>query len=207
MAKVKVLVLGNDPQINQIDFDSLSPNIITLGINRIWLKYIPNYFFFHDLTISDELLPQPEKLAKLKQNSIIFSSEWIRKGRSFSDTRFPVPTWTSVYPRKNKKHFPDSITNSIELFRDVRNRQEQYVFYVAGVSLTWQEPSHFWKEENIATRNTAGPEWYLPRFEAMLTNFKRLKTHNYEIISVTPNSKLNKLFRYENIGNLYKKSL
>lgn len=205
MAKVKVLVLGNDPQINQIDFDSLSPNIITLGINRIWLKYIPNYFFFHDLTISDELIRQPEKLAKLKQNSIIFSSDWIRKGRSFSNTRFPVPTWTSVYPRKNRANFPDSATNSIELFKTICNTNDSYTFYLAGISLTWKEPSHFWKEENTVTRNTVGPEWYLPRFEAMLNNFKKLKSHNYDIISVTPDSKLNKVFRYENIGNLYKK--
>ena len=206
MAKVKVLVLGNDPQINSIEFDKLDRSIITLGINRIWLKYIPNYFFFNDLVINNELSRYPETLAKLKQHSTIFSSDWIRKGKTSNDAA--IPPWTKVYPRKNKRAFPDSVTNSIELFRDIRNNpHEQYTFYLAGISLTWQEPSHFWKDENHTSANTVGADWYLPRFEAMLTNFKKLKTHNYDIISVTPNSRLNKLFRYENIGNLYKKSL
>lgn len=205
MAKVKVLVLGNDPQINSIEFEKLDPSIITLGINRIWLKYIPNYFFFSDLVISNELSRYPETLAKLKQHSTIFSSDWIGKGKKSNDAA--IPKWTKVYPRKNKKNFPDSVTNSIELFRDIRNQQEQYTFYLAGISLTWQEPSHFWKDASHTSVNTVGQDWYTPRFEAMLTNFKRLKTHNYDIVSVTPNSKLNKIFRYENIGNLYKKSL
>jgi hypothetical protein len=52
MEKLKVLVLGNDPQINDIEFDRLDKNIITLGINRIWLKYIPDYFFFNDYEIA-----------------------------------------------------------------------------------------------------------------------------------------------------------
>jgi hypothetical protein len=204
MKKYKVLVLGNDPQINQIEFDKLDPSVITLGLNRIWLKYIPNYFFFNDLIISNELSNHPEIFAKLLQNSTIFSSDWIRKGRS---TMHPgIPRWTTVYPRKNKRCFPDSATTSIELFKEVCPNK-QYVFYLAGISLTWQDPSHFWKELNINSTHNVGSDWYTPRFESMLDNFKRLKSHGYDIISVSPNSKLNKVFRYENIGNLYRKSL
>lgn len=68
----KVLVLGNDPQINSIDFEKIHPNIVTLGVNRIWLKFIPNYFFFSDLIISNELSRYPEKLEELKRNSTIY---------------------------------------------------------------------------------------------------------------------------------------
>ena len=50
----KVLIIGNDPTINQIDFSRLDPNVITVGTNRAWLKLIPNYLFFHDIKILDE---------------------------------------------------------------------------------------------------------------------------------------------------------
>jgi hypothetical protein len=205
MAKTKVLVLGNDPQINTIDFEKLDPSIITLGINRIWLKHIPDYFFFSDLVISNELSRYPEILDKLLHQSTIFSSDWIMKGKSLKNAN--IPKWVNVYPRKNRSSFPDSVTNSIELFREVCDKPINCTFYLAGVSLTWKEPSHFWKELSIETKNTVGPEWYIPRFKYTLDNFKRLKNCNYDIVSVTPDSKLNGLFRYENIQNLYRNSI
>ena len=79
MAKARVLLLGNSPQINEIQFDRIADDVITLGLNRIWLKYIPKYFFFHDLIISNELSRHPETLAKLIQNSTIFPASGSEK--------------------------------------------------------------------------------------------------------------------------------
>ncbi|CAB4159534.1 hypothetical protein UFOVP699_270 [uncultured Caudovirales phage] len=197
MKKIKVLVLGNSPQINQINFEKLDPTIITLGVNRIWLKHIPNYFFFHDLIISNELGRYPEILNTLRESSTIISSDWITKNKTNE-----IPEWTKVYPRLFKRHFPDSVTTSIQIL-------SRYVidcditFYVAGVTLTWQEPSHFWKELEYSANNYANRDWYSPRFNMTLNNFKYLKSLKYDIVSVTPNSQLNKVFRYENIENLY----
>ena len=78
-------------------------------------------------------------------------------------------------------------------------------FYIAGVSLIWQNPSHFWKDLDYSSNNSNGPTWYLPRFEKIKSNFKRLKDVGFEMVSVNPNSQLNKMMRYESINNLYKK--
>ena len=77
-------------------------------------------------------------------------------------------------------------------------------YYIAGVSLRWQNPSHFWKISPIeGIGNTNDKNWYDTRFDKTYLNFKHLKLSNTEIISVTPESKINKLFRYENVANLY----
>jgi hypothetical protein len=201
MRTTKVLVLGNDPQINTIDFDRLDPSVITLGLNRIWLKYLPNYLFFHDFHIVLELMRNPEKLAQLQASSKIFSSTWLYK----KNVNMKAPSWISdVYPIPNKGQFPDSATNAIQLFSNNLSNGQPIRFYLAGISLKWQEPSHFWKELEYNSMNFAKEDWYFPRFNMMFDNFKKLKTLNYKIISVTPNSKLNKIFRYENIENLYR---
>jgi hypothetical protein len=204
MEKLKVLVLGNDPQINDIEFDRLDKNIITLGINRIWLKYIPDYFFFNDYEIAQELLLNQEELAKIKSNSFTFSSDWLvtrskRNGKT-------IPNWISTYRRPNQSRFADSVTTAIELFRTNFHKNTNITFYVAGVSLRWRNPSHFWKELDYSGLNRHGEDWYAPRFEKILDNFKYLKKLKYDIISVNPDSNLNKVFRYENIENLYSKN-
>ena len=204
MKKTKVLVLGNDPQINDIEFSRLDPKIITLGVNRIWLKHTPNYYFFNDPEIIDELNEHPENLVDIKMNSISFSSDWLRT--RCRKQRKNIPTWTRVHDRYSKYYFPDSITTAIELFSKNYIQKTEVTFYLAGVSLHWSEPSHFWKNLDHSSRNQEGPSWYLPRFEKIYDNFKRLSDRKYNIVSVHPDSKLNKLFRYENIGNLYSKN-
>lgn len=202
MKNINILVLGNGPQINDIHFNRLSPNIITLGINRIWLAHIPHYFFFNDLIISNELLSYPDTLESLKKNSIIFSSDWIKKGKHSSSL---IPSWTQVHLRENKFIFPDSVTNSIEIIKTKYLKNYNCTFYLAGIPLTWSEPSHFWKTLNYSSKNNENNSWYSSRFDKIFDNFKTLKNKKYNIISVSPNSKLNKLFRYENIENLYSK--
>lgn len=200
--KTKVLVLGNDPQINTIDFDRLDPNIITLGVNRIWLKYFPNYLFFHDWDIVYELQKKPEKLAKLRIESEIFSSDWYRFNKK------PIPKWLSLKERPNaqKRSFPDSVTTAMWLYKNYYAKQLNCEFYIAGVSLKWQEPSHFWKTiPNYKSKNNFKEDWYSNRFRRILQNFKTLKGSGYKMISVNRDSKLNKMMRYESIDNLYLK--
>ena len=198
MKKIKVLVLGNSPQINQINFEKLDPTIITLGVNRIWLKHEPTYFFFHDSAILSELNQYPEKLSSLRDKSVIFSSDWLKKNKSSN-----YPDWIEQYRRTNKGRFPDSVTTSIQILSRQILKSNNITFYVAGTTLIWNEPSHFWKELEYPSLNQADSKWYVPRFNAILSNFKYLKSRNYDIVSVTPNSQLNKVFRYENIENLY----
>jgi hypothetical protein len=199
MANVKVLVLGNDPFINQIDFNRLDPQVITLGVNRIWLKHIPDYFFFNDTPIITELDNNPSILDQLKKQSFCFSSDWL----GFKD-KSVIPDWTSIHDRLYPTGIPDSVTTSIGIFSKDLFANRDVTFYIAGVSLKWQEPSHFWKTTPYDSLNHHGEEWYTPRFAAILKNFARLKSSGVNMVSVTPNSMLNKVMRYEKIENLYR---
>lgn len=198
MRPTKILVLGNDPFINNINFSKLDSSLTTLGVNRIWLKHIPNYFFFNDIPIATELNNYPEILEKLKKESFSFSSDWLTIRNSGQ-----VPEWTSIYNRLYPNVFPDSVTTAIDIFSKDILRTKNITFYIAGVSLRWQEPSHFWKTLPHKSLNHHTEEWYTPRFDSILKNFTRLKSHGIKMVSVTPNSMLNKIMRYEKIENLY----
>jgi hypothetical protein len=201
----KILVLGNSPHINEIEFDRLDPRIKTIGVNRIWLKHLPDYFFFNDNDIVEELNRPENEISRIKltQRSLCYSSMWIRK--SIVGT---VPHWLRVYPISDRTVFPDSVSNSIRIFKDNIMRGEpmsDYVFYIAGVELSWSEPSHFWKQDGYKGINNKDREWYDRRFNAIFNNFIRLKDSGINMVSVTPGSRLNKIMRYENVSNLYMK--
>jgi hypothetical protein len=198
MKETKVLVLGNDPFINHIDFSKIDPAVITLGVNRIWLKHIPNYFFFNDGPIVTELANNPKTLSDLKANSFCFSSDWL-----VVKSPTLVPEWTTVYRRPYSTGLPDSVTTAISIFSRNLMANHNITFYIAGVSLKWQEPSHFWKTLPYESLNRHTEKWYRPRFELILKNFTRLKSSGVKMVSVTPNSMLNKVMRYEKIENFY----
>jgi hypothetical protein len=202
--KTKVLVLGNGVSINDIDFSRLDPSVITFGINRIWLKHIPNYFFFQDPDIIFELEKQPEYLVQLKNKSTIFASDWLRV--QAKKNNMTIPQWVKTYDRINKRSFVDSITHGMQILSRSLLNDKSIVFYIAGVPLTWKEPSHFWKELSHDGLNKNGAAWYAPRFDKIFNNFVELRSKGIQIVSVTPESRLNKLFRHENIDNLYSKS-
>jgi len=194
-------VLGNGTSINDIDFSKLDPSVITFGVNRIWLKHNPTYYFFHDLDILRELETNHVAKSKLVANSICYSSDWIN--RSLSST----PHWLRKYTRKNRRQFPDSVTTGLHILGSqiLHGKIGDYTFYMAGINLKWSDPSHFWKTMEYYSLNTNDHKWYHPRFLKMFENFRDLKSTGYNMISVTPNSMLNKMMRYENVANLYTK--
>lgn len=195
MRSKKLLVLGNSPQINDIQFDKLDPSIVTFGVNRIWLKHYPNYFYFHDHPILRELESDKVNKSKLISKSTCFSSDYLNLKSK--------PNWLTIHNRLNRHQYSDSVTTGLQILFNKYLDRSEFTIYVAGVSLIWSDPSHFWKQDGYAGLNKAGKHWYNPRFEAMFSNWKKLKDLGYNIISSTPGSKLNKLFRSENLENLY----
>ena len=197
----KILVLGNGPQINDINFELLDPRIKTFGVNRIWLKHYPDYFFFQDHPIIRELDLNPIHRAKLIGRSECFSSDWLRK------TYRPIPKWLTTYERSDKGRFPDSVSGGLRMLTErYQIDRSKTTFYIAGVNLRWIEPSHFWKDLNHPSSNRYGKAWYDVRFNKMFNNFKNLQSLGFNMVSVTPDSLLNKIMRFENIENLYIKS-
>ena len=193
-------MLGNGPQISDIDFKRLDPSIKTFGVNRIWLKHFPDYFFFQDGPIIRELDQNPIYKSKLIGNSVCFSSDWLRNSAK------TFPNWIKVHSRSDRRSFPDSVTSGLKILSekyitDIYN----YTFYIAGVNLRWTNPSHFWKSIPYDANNKYGYGWYSSRFNKMLDNFKKMQSIGFKMVSVTPDSLLNKIMRYENVENLYLK--
>jgi hypothetical protein len=193
----KLLVLGNSPQINDIEFDKLDPSIVTFGVNRIWLKHFPNYFYFHDSPLLKEIEGDRILKSKLISSSLCFSSDYLNLK--------PCPGWIDVHNRVNRGSYPDSVTTGLQILFNKYLDASEYTIYVAGTSLNWSDPSHFWKQIDYRCSHNPSKQWYVPRFELMFNNWKRLKDLGYNVISVTPGSRLNKLFRSEGIENLYRK--
>ena len=200
--KNKLLLIGNDPTIEYIDFPRIQKDIITVGTNRAWLKTIPNYLFFHDQKIFQELDENVNRLNQLKAHTKIISSDWLEI--NCKRTGLQVPNYTTIYERPNKTKYVDCVTTAIDILERDKFKKRDTIFYVAGVSLTWKTPSHFWKKNPIeGIGNTNDRDWHNKRFQMTFTNFENLKKRGFNIVSVTPDSKINKIFRYENIGNLY----
>jgi hypothetical protein len=195
----KILVLGNGPSINNINFKLLDPSITTFGVNRIWLKHYPDYYFFHDRDILVELNRDKKLLANVMKNSTCFTSDW------FTKSKMKKPNWLRIYSRTDRTAFVDSVTTGMRIMGRYMIDPHEYVFYIAGVHLKWMEPSHFWKSMEYDGLNKNDKNWYAPRFARTLKNFKTLQTLGFKMVSVTPNSKLNSIMRHENVHNLYKK--
>lgn len=188
----KFLIIGNAPDIESLEIDKLYKDITTIGINRSWHLFETDYLFFQDYDILHEL----KTLNKNKTPKLI-TTDHIE-----NDNRFSTNDNVIVYKR-NKKLFPDSVSNAIDVF----NRfNKNGVFYLYGVSLIWNERlHHFWQKSNIHVNNTYGRDWYEKRFDYILNNIRQLKNDNIKIISTTEKSKLNAYLKYVNINELYEK--
>ncbi len=196
--KNKVLVLGNGIDINNIKFDLLPKSIKTVGVNRIWLKHFPDYYFYHDVQIMKEIDRDLVLKSKIISKCKCYTSDW------FESRIKKVPEYLTIVNRSNPRIFVDSVNTFMralisENIFDISNT----TFYIAGVSLKWTNPSHFWKELEYNSLNEQDEKWYINRFKKMLWNFRHLKMLGVNLISVTPQSNLNKIMRYENINNLY----
>lgn len=202
----KVLILGNSNHINKIDFDRLNDDVITLGVNRIWYKFIPDYFTFSDSIIYNELM-EKKMFSKLNNSKIILNDWMIRQRNKHERYMYKkIKAHDNVLSYKTLTHipFPDSVCSGLFAYHKFINKNSDVTYYIAGVDLKYDEnKNHFWTGE-YTNKNKLTKEWYEPRFKRMWQNWLILKDHKLKIISVNPKSELNKLFPYKNINILYK---
>lgn len=196
--RMDVLVLGNGPQILDINFELIKPEVITLGVNRIWLKFVPNYLFFHD----PEILYEIEKRTDIDfSNTVLIVSDWSNVPIDSISSRFKK---VINVKRVRVDSFPDSVSTCIQIFSESIFKNKEIYFYIAGVNLKWTDPSHFWKKIDYSdSLNKNDKDWYDPRFIKMFRNFQRLMKLGYRLRSVTPNSLLNKIMPSLGIDHLY----
>lgn len=206
----KILVFGNDESINTIDFRTIDgvregTGTLTIGLNRIWRRYMPDYFVFMDSDVMNELIlnnvERPEH------------STWITSDFLFNNPDTPLSEeeyrvfqdyiheqGIKVYPRplsftKRKS----SLLWSIIYLQEYLYSGEQLRFYLFGTKLNvpTKGAHHFWERDRKVVYNRDLTKLNT-QFSSHTTGLKELRSKRYDIISATKNSRANKFIPYIN---------
>lgn len=208
------LVLGNDNFINQIDFEKIKnlKNITTVGVNRIWHKFLPDILFFIDVEIITELMRAvktcPEKnkcpnnlLCKCNlRKKIIFTTTDRIKSYHTREYKF----MESIGCKFTKCITRNSMTSILHYLYD---RFPKATYYLGGVSLKWSNKHHFW-EKNSSILNNKDRNWYKPRLEQAYQDIASLKVYRKaNLIIIQPDSLLNHVLPHKKLDCFYKQFL
>lgn len=198
----KFLILGTGADINDIDFSNIRGDLITAGVNRIYEKIIPNYFFVYDMPEFMPYMVQDEKAEKIKT---IYThpgqlNKYFQKGFSykFNYNTYYDPEYIPSYTY-NGIHYDcghGSINYLIRMLNDHLYRDQKNIFYIAGVPL-FEDIGHFYDDEG----KTTSKQDVLDRF---YNDFLRLHKRCYCMVSVMKKSKLNELLPIEDINIIYR---
>jgi hypothetical protein len=205
----KILIIGNDHNMNDINFAKLKRNtkLVTIGLNRIWHKYIPDYLFFSDIIILHELMKHPDIFEKC--NLVTSNRIYRKKNSHVLIDKLVADGKLQVFAKGIRVNSNYSAINAIGIAKVHLFPNDNCKFYLAAMSLRYNPKlNHFWEKKRSVVR-TLKPhqltaKWYIPRLNEQFLILRNLKGI-YNIISVTPNSQLNGPYNYKNIKQLYKK--
>lgn len=202
----KVLLIGNSKHVNSIEFDKLNNSLITIGANRIWYKYIPNYLAFTDPEIYMEMIDKKINIQEHFKNCNIISNDWfMKKAKNEIKQEIRKSNVVAFYSVLQYLVFPDTVSCALMSYHNyIKDTNiKNPIYYVAGVELRYDSKNnHFWTGDKHV-RNNRNEAWYTPRFNKMFNNWLRFKQLGLNIISVTPGSRLNEIFPYQDIKTLY----
>lgn len=198
-----IFIFGNDHTINNVDFEYIkSLNVITAGVNRIWLKYHPDYLFFLDNEIIHELLQTKLIFPKTK---ILTTGYSMGNRQSYPFNVDKILNKFSSWYHTNNNYVKElgldgSIPNLIQILSEKVYPGENLMFFIFGTSLIWNEnKSHFWKNET-RTLNNLPADYYKPRFKKQLRSIMKVNKNN--IYSTQEESLLNSYFPYIDLNRL-----
>jgi hypothetical protein len=197
MKRNKFLILGNGADINDLDFDKIDNEFITAGVSRIYLKYMPDYYYIYDLI---DIMPEfPLKTCMIFTHTSKLS-EYLRENVNNTNIFhcYPCPEYTTNFSINGKEYkCTHSVVNMlIRILNDYLCMDEDNYFYLCGVPLL-ESVGHFYDESINHT-----PQKVLDK---IYNDFIRLKHKGYNIISCMKESKLNDLFPVEDKSILYSK--
>lgn len=208
--------------MSNIDWDALSETRLkVIGVNRSYMEYPSHdYLFVQDPIIVAELLDAGYSDQDIEDLNIHTTSYFARrmqidkrKGRmntkDFDLIRNFMKQEKIRVIRKHafQAHAPFTIPHAISYFSHADNRVSRGVqtFYMAGLELTHKKnENHFWqnKYEDLSRLSGTGGS-NKRQLLRQYSVFRRLKSyqkrHKYKIVSVTPKSKLNRLYSYETV--------
>lgn len=200
--KFHVLLFGNDSHINDYNLDEVdrlrsgAGNIITVGINRIWRRYWPDYLVFIDADVVNELIdigvtPPPD--------TTIITSEYL-----FNNSDRPL----SKEERQSFQEYLDSVPGEVHMFeRPVSYTKRKssllwsivYVdkylfekdtctFYLYGTSLR-MGVGHFWLEDADTVYYSKDAATADNEYRSHTTGLKELRKNGFHILSLTKGSR------------------
>jgi hypothetical protein len=189
------LILGNGLDINEIDFETIDINLISGGVNRIYFRFIPEFYFIYDLVDIMPDFPLKEYWIYTYTPKL---SEYLRENvnKKTIFTSFPFPEYTQDFTinGKNKNCNFSALNMLIRVLNDYLYKGDNNYFYICGCPLD-EKIGHFYDESiNQTSQKT---------LDNIYNDFIRLAWNNYKIISVMEESKLNDLFPNEDKNILY----
>ena len=194
-----ILVFGNDWTINDFNFSKLENiNLTTAGVNRIWHKHECDFLYFVDPEILKEILKEDITI----ENKILYADAYLKKQLNKNNDlelleEFKIKYNTQSYP--NQFSSINSLTWMIQTLNKYIFPDIFCVFYIYGVSLTWEdEKHHFWMGDE-RVNNPQDKERYCKRFDSFYNDFEKLTKENMKLISCSEKSRLNHILKYEPI--------
>lgn len=186
----EILVFGGAPDINDFPFDKIPDDVVTYGVNFIWMKYVPNYIFFIDDVVSKAILA--------------------KNPNHFNNTTILIPQKRQHNPHTRKligSKVKTRIVGGIKLRNSISavleyiiniHRNELITIYIAGVQCVFDPKNHHFTKDiktywgKRASTTSAALSWYKPRFKILYDTIRIMvnKNKNVEFINITPNSKL-----------------
>jgi hypothetical protein len=197
-----IIILGNDKSISDIDFN-IFRNITTAGVNRIFLKYEPDYLFFLDNDIVEEIKINEINLP----NTICITSKYNYDKRQKFDIE------VDLINDRFKGHIHDkyynhsvfsSVPSLIKQLNDFIFKKEKLCFFIFGVSLTYKN-EHFWNEfeyYKLKKSSNFDYEENKNRMDKMLFTFKKLMARKYILFNCNPESRLNEIMPFVDIEKI-----
>jgi hypothetical protein len=200
----KFLVIGTGSDINDIDFKRIDKSFITAGVNKVYKKVIPDYFYIYDL--KDVLVDPNKNHLELPDEIKTVYCTPDKLYEYFYQTRNYKQHFCTYYDKDYTPEFNlhgktyecnhSSINYLMRALNDYLYAGEENIFYMIGVPLL-ERIGHFYDDIDKPIPTT---QKMLDRF---YNDFIRLKDLGYKIISLMTESRLNDLFPKENIEIIY----
>lgn len=190
------LIFGTGADINNIDFSRLRKDFIIVGVNRIFEKIIPDYYYVYDLKTLISYIPNtiktiythPAKLKECFDNNLNYNFNYV----TYYDKDY-MPSY--VYEGGHFDCGHGSVNYLLRMLNNYLFEGQKNTYYLAGVPLL-EGMGHFYQDVEATT----SVQIALDRF---FNDFLRLKRLGYNIKSVMENSRLNEIFPVEDINIIY----
>lgn len=203
----RVLIVGNSPHALTILPLQLDKDVVVIGINRSYVKFWPNYLYFHDPEIINELVHDKIEIPETTQ---LVTDEYFyhRMDMLSEEDRQPIQEYVNRnnllvvnhYDYANEFTTLQAILNAPKL---VDSPTDRTLIYLAGIAMSSDQTQYAWGNE-VQARSTPLDRQF-SFLSSMIDNYPFLKPM---IKCTNPSAdKLNALTKFVELTTLYHPSI